>query len=110
MRADWEQLADVLLLLVLCPYSTQTTNTPNNQESINVRIRLDSWRVVNFSTHSVMFYDSVAKRIRNCYEYSRDSAGLDLSRRDTVPNSLRFPKTCRNTTRIDHKFITEYAE
>ena len=27
--------------------------------------------------------------VRNSYEYSRDSAGFGLSRRDTVPNSLQ---------------------
>ena len=97
-------------VLVLCPYFTQTTNPQNHQESINVKIRLDSWRIVKFLTHSVMFYDPVAKRIRNSCEYSRDSAGLDLSRRDTVPNSLRFAKTCRNTARIDHKLTREYTE
>ena len=40
-----------------CPYSTQTTNPPKYQESINVRIRLGLWRIVFlFSTHYVMFY------------------------------------------------------
>ena len=33
----------------LYPYSTQATNPPNHQESINFRIRLDSWRIVKFS-------------------------------------------------------------
>ena len=33
---------------VLCPYSTQTMNPPNHKETINVRIRLDLWRFVNF--------------------------------------------------------------
>ena len=61
----------------------------NHKESINVRIRLDSWRILFFSTHSVMYYDTVAKRVRNSYEYSRDSSGFGPSPRDTVPNSLR---------------------
>ena len=34
---------------------------PNHQEWINVRIQSDSWRIVNFSTYSVMFYDSDTK-------------------------------------------------
>ena len=33
-------------------------NPPNHQVSINVRIPLDSWSIVKFSTDSVMFYDS----------------------------------------------------
>ena len=70
-------------------FHTDHESPPNHQESINVRIRLDSWRIVKFSTHSVMFYDSVIKRVRNSYEYSRDLVGFGLSRRDTVPSSLR---------------------
>ena len=53
---------------------------------------MDSWRIVKFSTHSVMFYDSDTKQVRNSYEYSRDScdsAGFGLSDRDIVPNLLR---------------------
>ena len=73
----------------LYPYSRQATNPPNHQESINVRIRLESWRIVNFSTYSVIFYDSDTKQVRNSYEYPRDSAGFGLSRHDTVPSSLR---------------------
>ena len=34
----------------------------NHQKSINVWIRLDSWRIVNFPTHSLMFYDSSTKK------------------------------------------------
>ena len=55
---------------------------------------MDSWRIVKFSTHSVMFYDSDMKQVhvRNSYEYSRDScdsAGFGLSDHDIVPNLLR---------------------
>ena len=49
--------------------------------------------------------DSVTKQVRNSYEYSRDSAGFGLSRRDTVPNSLRCAITCRNTANIDHELV-----
>ena len=75
--------------ILLRPYSTQTTNPPNHQELINVRILLDSWRIVKCSTHSVIFYDSDTKQVRNSYEYSRDSAGFGPSCHDTAPNSLR---------------------
>ena len=82
-------IVNSILQILQYPYSTQATNTPNHQESINVRIRLDSRRIVKYSTHSVMFYDSDTKQVRNSYDYSRDSAGFGLSRHDTVPNSLR---------------------
>ena len=51
----------------------------------NVRIRLDSWRIVSFSTHSMIVYDSVKKQVRKSYELTRDSARFGLSRHDTVP-------------------------
>ena len=63
-------------------------DSPESQESINVRIRLDSCKIVNFSTHSVMFYNSVAKQVRSSYEYLRDSAGFGY----TISNSLRCAK------------------
>ena len=40
-----------------------------------------------------MFYDSVTKRVRNSYGYSRDSVGFGTSRHATVPN---FATTCNN--------------
>ena len=55
----------------LCPYSTYTKNLLNHQESINIRIRLWLVRIINFSTHSVMIYDSVTKEGRNSYEHFR---------------------------------------
>ena len=62
--------------ITLYPYSAKATNPQNPQETINVRIRLDSWRIVKFSTHSVMFCDPDMKQVRNSYEYSRDLAGV----------------------------------
>ena len=94
---------------ILCPYFTQTTNPSIHQESITARIRLYSLRIVNFPTHSVMFYDSVTKQVRNSYEYSRDLAGFGLSRQDTVPNSLRcaiaYFKNTAIRLRIDNELV-----
>ena len=45
-----------------------------HQESINVSIRPDSWRIVKFSTHSVMFYDSVTQKV----ETATDIRGIQL--------------------------------
>ena len=65
-----------------------------------------------------MFYDSVTKKVRNSYEYSQDSAGFGLSRRDTVPNTLRCAityvdrsrvKTMPNAARIWHE-LTEIRD
>ena len=68
---------------LLYPYSTQTKNPSNHQESINDRIRPDSWRIVKFSTHSVMVYDSYTKQVRNSYEFTQKE-------KDQVLNFLKW--------------------
>ena len=84
-----------------------TINPPNHQDTIKVRIRLDSWRKVKFSTHSVMFYDSDTKQVRNSYEYSREQAGFCSVVTILCRIHYDYNNVFENTEiskRIDHKW------
>ena len=72
----------------LMPLFHTDNESPESPRINKFRIRLNSWRIVNFSTHSIMFYNSVTKHGRNSYEYLQDLAGFGLNRLDTVTNSL----------------------
>ena len=65
----------------------------NHQESINVWIRLDSWRIVNFSTHSLMFYDSSTKKGK---KQLRIFAGFGWIRSESPRNCAKFTAMCNN--------------
>ena len=71
-------------------------NPPNHKESINVRIRLDSWRFVNFQP--------ILDVLRFSYETGKKQlrifAGFGWilqSLHDTAPNLLRCAIPWRNT-------------
>ena len=86
-RCVASQLKVIHIYLLVRHNSTLTTNPLSHQESINVR--LDSLRIVNFSNHSKMFYESVTKQGRNSYEYSRDLAKISQNSHDSVTNFLQ---------------------
>ena len=81
---------------VLCPHSTQTTNPTNRHESINVRIRDDSWNFANFLSKSC--------RSKILLQYRYD---IVTNIRGNRLESLKYGHEFLRFTRIDYEYCTD---
>ena len=66
------------------------SNPPNHQESINVRIWLDSWRLEFFFNPFLMFYDSITKRYETGKTELRIFALFGWIRPESPRHCVRF--------------------
>ena len=81
---------------VWCPHSTQTTNPPNRHESINVRIREDSWNFANFLSKS--WRSKIMLRYR--YDRVTNIRGIRL---ESLKYCHEFTTIYKNRLRILHE-------